>query len=429
MDYQQVLDYLFTQFPVFQNSGQAAYKPGLGNAYALSELMGNPHEGLRAIHIAGTNGKGSTAHTIAAILQAAGYRTGLFTSPHLVDFRERIRIDGEMISEAEVIDFTERFRAMHTDLHPSFFELTTIMAFEWFRKRKVDVAVIETGLGGRLDTTNILTPDLSVITNISLDHTKLLGDTPEAIAGEKAGIIKPQTPVVIGEAEGAVRDVFENKASEVGASILFAQDVLPFKEAVHSVDGWDFDGTPFGPLHYELGGDCQQFNAATVMCAVAELRRLVYDIPDAAVREGFAHVTTLTGLMGRWMKVADEPLTVCDTGHNVGGWQYIERQLSAFPGRKHLVLGFVNDKDVSGVLRMVAAVPDTEIYFTKASVDRALDAAALAEIAAACGLRGTVTATVADAYSKALAAAGKGDMIFVGGSTFVVADFLRILNR
>lgn len=426
MDYQQTLEFLFTQFPMFQKVGQSAYKPGLDNAYALSELMGNPHLGLKTIHVAGTNGKGSTAHTLAAILQSAGYRTALFTSPHLVDFRERIRVNGEMISREEVVAFVQDYLSKGYDGHPSFFELTTIMAFDWFKKQNVDVAVIETGLGGRLDTTNIISPDLSIITNISFDHTSLLGDTLEQIAAEKAGIIKYATPVVIGESVATTRIIFEQKAEQEQAPIYFAQEMGLIAESKHSNDGWCYYGTPFGDVKGELAGDCQQYNAATVMASILELRKCGYTISDEVVKQGFANVTSLTGLMGRWMKVSDSPMVVCDTGHNLGGWQYIARQLSRFEGKKTLVLGFVNDKDIRGVLTVVRSVVDanTSVIFTKASVDRALPAEALAAVAEEVGLCGKVVQDVVGAYKTALAETDKDSMIFIGGSTFVVADFL-----
>lgn len=429
MTYQETLDYLFTQLPVFQHQGQSAYKPGLDTARRLSALFGNPHRGLRCIHIAGTNGKGSTAHTIAAVLQHAGYRTGLFTSPHLVDFRERIRIDGRMIGRDEVIDFTERWINSGSELRPSFFELTTIMAFEWFARNKVDVAVIETGLGGRLDTTNIIMPDLSVITNISLDHTALLGDTLAAIAFEKAGIIKEGVPVVIGEARGDVRDVFVCRAAEMSAPVEFAEDNRQYADARLCDDGWHYTETVFGDIRGELSGDCQQLNAATVLCALRCLHRLGYNFTDEDVAHGFAHVTSDTGLMGRWMKLGDSPLTVCDTGHNIGGWQYIARRLKAYEGTVHMIIGFVSDKDVSGILRLVKDIADAgslKLYFTRASVERAMTARQLALLAAEQGLWGETFPDVSSAYKKALAEAGKGDMIFVGGSTFVVADLLAL---
>lgn len=427
MTYKETLDFLFTQFPVFQNSGQSAYKPGLENALTLADMMGNPHRGLKCIHVAGTNGKGSAAHTLAAILQQSGYRTGLFTSPHLLDFRERIRVNGEMITEEAVVDFTARYLALEQHCRPSFFELTTMMAFEWFQKQRVDFAVIEAGLGGRLDTTNIITPILSVITNISLDHTALLGSTPEAIAYEKAGIIKRGVPVVVGNARGAVREVFENKACKEDAPIVFASDHFMWKGLKRMSDGrWFYEATPFGNIVGELRGAYQPENASTAMNAVIILRKVGLRIPDNAVSEGFAHVEEITGLMGRWMKVAERPLTICDTGHNVGGWEYLWQQLNDFDGKKHIVIGFVSDKDVSRILWLMSAITNAKFYFAQASVERALPSESLREKAVEAGIAGAAFNSVGEAYKKALAEAGEGDMIFVGGSTFVVADFLSL---
>lgn len=430
MDYCATLDFLFTQFPVFQNSGQSAYKPGLDNALALAAMMGNPHKGLRCIHIAGTNGKGSTAHTLAAILQKAGLRTALFTSPHLIDFRERIRVDGAMIPQERVVDFVERYLRLSSSLHPSFFELTTIMAFEWFKEMNVDVAVIETGLGGRLDTTNIIAPELSVITNISLDHTALLGNTPEAIAAEKAGIIKPGIPVVIGEAKGEVRNVFQTVAERQGSPAVFAEDMMLWRGLKRMPDGrWLYIDTPYGNLVGELSGECQPKNAATVLASIGELRRRGFRIPDRAIAEGFENVTATTGLMGRWMKGSDSPLTICDTGHNEGGWQYIWQQLHHHRGHKHIVLGFVSDKDVNKILYLAKAIGNSSFYFTQASVDRAMPAERVQSLAAEKKIFGCAFKSVAEAYEKALAEAGKSDLIFVGGSTFVVADFLKVISQ
>lgn len=427
-DYQEATEFLFTQLPVFQRSGASAYKPGLDTARALSAAFGNPHKGLRCIHVAGTNGKGSTAHTLAAVLQSAGYRTGLYTSPHLADFRERIRVNGKMISREEVVDFTRRYRAMSDLPAPSFFELTTVMAFEHFRRMEVDVAVIETGLGGRLDTTNIIEPDLCVITNISLDHTALLGDTPELIAGEKAGIIKPGVPVVIGEAEGTVRRVFEDAAQRAGAPIRFVPDSMDRTSVSRDASGtWVFGTPQWGKVSYELTGDCQRHNGLTELAAIDELVKAGYEIGAEHVREGMAHVCELTGLAGRWMVLGTNPLRVCDTGHNVGGWEYLSAQIATLPGTCHIVLGFVNDKDVSSILGMISRIPSTRFYFVKASVDRALPADELAALAAEAGITGTVAGTVTEGYEKALACAGEGDSVFVGGSTFVVADLLAYL--
>lgn len=427
--YAETLDFLYSQLPAFERDGATAYKPGLDRALALEDAFGNPHTGFPAVHIAGTNGKGSTAHTLAAICQAAGYRTGLFTSPHLLDFRERIKVDGEMITEEEVIDFVERFRTSNLDISPSFFELTTTMAFEYFRKRRVDIAVIETGLGGRLDSTNIISPILSVITNISLDHTGLLGDTRALIAAEKAGIIKAGIPVVIGESDDEVRFVFEAKATEVGAPIIFSQER-------HPVRGCDVkDGQPhyltadYGEIAGELRGDYQLSNTATILTAVDVMRELGYHLTPAAVKAGFEHVCEVTGLMGRWMKVSDNPVVMCDTGHNAGGWRYLAPQINGLPGIKRIVIGFVDDKDVSGILKMVSdEITDCRLYFTQPSSHRALPAATVREIALRYELDGEQFATVADAYKKALADSGKGDSVFVGGSSYVVADFLSYLS-
>lgn len=425
--YKAVTDYLFNQLPAFEQKGASAYKPGLHTVTRLSELFGSPHSRLRCIHVAGTNGKGSTCHSLAAVLQSAGYKVGLFTSPHLVDFRERMRIDGRMIPEQEVVDFVDRYRAMDAGLHPSFFELTTVMAFDWFARSGVDVAVIEVGLGGRLDSTNIITPCLSVITNISLDHTGLLGNTPAAIAGEKAGIIKPGVPVVIGEAgDASVREVFSRKAAEEKAPIEFAEDYRPVLSFSSSAEGgFDYLTRDFGKVHGELSGECQPLNVATVLTALVALRRQGFEISDRSVAEGMSRVGELTGLAGRWMTLGREPLRVCDTGHNPGGWRYIVDQLGAAGRQLHLVIGFVDDKDVGSILGMLAAVvPAARYYFVAPQSHRALPAASLAEMAAGYGLKGESFASVAEGYENALAAAGKGDMVFIGGSNYVVGELL-----
>lgn len=428
--YREATDFLFTQFPMFQRTGASAYKPGLENAFELSAVFGNPHEGLRCIHIAGTNGKGSTAHSIAAVLQQSGYKVGLYTSPHLQDFRERIRVNGQMIDREAVVDFTNRYREMQMESHPSFFELTTIMAFEHFKRSGVDVAVIETGLGGRLDTTNIISPDMCVITNISFDHTALLGNTPDAIASEKAGIIKKGVPVVIGEAEGVVREVFAKTAEEVGAPIRFVDDIRSEIKTGRTDDGrWKFSSMRFGDVVYELSGDCQEKNGATVLTALSVLADMGYRITEKDVRAGMAAVEELTGLRGRWMVTNRCPLTVCDTGHNEGGWQYIVPRLTASPGVKHMVIGFVNDKDVSKILKMIGQIENTRLYFARASVDRALPSDALKKVAASVGLKGDAYETVGEAYEKALAESGKGDTVYVGGSTFIVADYLDYISE
>lgn len=424
--YEQTIDFLFNQLPVFERVGASAYKPGLERVAKLSEYFGSPHKKLRhVIHIAGTNGKGSTAHTLAAILQRAGYRTGLFTSPHLMDFRERIRIDGKMIAKEAVVDFVNRYRGMDMDLKPSFFELSTILAFEWFADEDVDVAVVEVGLGGRLDSTNIVRPDLCIITNISLDHTSLLGDTPVAIAAEKAGIIKAGVPVVIGEAEDEVRTLFLHVAEEKDAPIFFAEDCRLIEKTVRHDDFFEYVTTTDGVICGELTGSYQPKNAAAVLASVKELRRLGYDISAEAVAEGFRNVVMLTGLQGRWMKLSEKPLVICDTGHNPGGWEWITRQLEDIPGRKHIIIGFVADKDVETILNMISKrISDSEYYFTAPMCPRRLDPESLATLGLKCGLNGESFETVGEAYKKALAVAGKSDMVFVGGSNYLISELL-----
>lgn len=427
MTYPEALDFLYTQLPVFQRVGAYAYKPGLDTSLELDMVFGHPHAQYPTIHVAGTNGKGSTAHTLAAVLQSAGYRVGLYTSPHLVDFRERIRVNGDMIPEADVIDFVLRYQGMDLKHSPSFFELTMTMAFEWFARENVDVAVVEVGLGGRLDSTNIITPVLSVITNISFDHMAFLGDTLPAIAGEKAGIIKPGIPVVIGEAEGDVRQVFEQKAQECGSPIYFAQDNGIYHSSVRKGTGWMYEGTPFGDVYGELGGSCQPYNAATVLTALTELKKLGWNITGEAVCVGFAHVCGLTGLMGRWMRISDKPVVICDTGHNIGGWEYISAQLRDYPGEKVMVIGFVSDKDIAHILEVMPR-DKTRYIFTQAAIPRAMEATRLATMAESVGIHGEVVPTVSEAYKKALGLVPEDGMVFVGGSTFVVADLLTWLR-
>ena len=408
MDYQATLDYLYNSAPLFQQVGAGAYKEGLANTWALDEHLGHPHRSYRTIHIAGTNGKGSCSHTLAAILQEAGYRVGLYTSPHLLDFRERIRVNGQPVPEEYVIRFVEEERAFFEPLHPSFFELTTAMAFRYFADAGVDVAVVEVGLGGRLDCTNIICPDLCIITNISLDHVQFLGNTLAKIAGEKAGIIKPDIPVVIGEATPETRPVFAKRAEETGAPIHFAEE-----EAVRD----------YPDMEFELKGLYQAKNRRTLLAALPLLQEAGYRIREEHIRNGFARVTELTGLMGRWQKLQEHPMLVCDTGHNVGGIQYIAEQLRRQTCRQlHIVIGMVNDKDVRGVL---ALLPHEAVYyFTQASVKRALPAEQLARLAAEAGLEGEVYPDVSSAVRAAQEKSLPEDFIFVGGSTFIVADLL-----
>ena len=427
MTYQETIDYLFNSTPLFQNVGKDAYKEGLENTHLLDEHFGHPHRQFKTIHVAGTNGKGSCSHTLAAILQSAGYKVGLYTSPHLVDFRERIRINGTPVSEAYVIDFVENHRAFFEPLHPSFFELTTAMAFNYFAEQQVDVAVIEVGLGGRLDCTNIIRPDLCVITNISFDHVQFLGNTLAKIASEKAGIIKEGIPVVIGETTPETKPVFAEKAIQVNAPIHFAEEEQFLLESSLNEQGNRIYQTKeYADLEGELGGLCQIKNTNTLLSAIRILQDIGYNINDTHVREGFAHVCSLTGLMGRWQKILETPVAFCDTGHNKAGIQYIVEQLSRQTYRQlHIVMGMVNDKDISGVLAMLPK--DAIYYFTKASVSRALNENEVKRLAGEAGLEGNTYPSVKDAFEAAQASAHPDDFIFVGGSTFIVADLLSIL--
>ncbi len=425
MNYQETIEYLFNSAPLFQHVGGAAYKEGLSNTHLLDAHFGHPHRKFRTVHVAGTNGKGSTAHTLAAMLQHSGLKVGLYTSPHLVDFRERIRVNGEMVPEQYVVDFVKNHKDFFEPLHPSFFELTTAMAFRYFADQKVDVAVIEVGLGGRLDCTNIISPVLSVITNISFDHTQFLGHTLAAIAGEKAGIIKPGIPVVVGETVSETRPVFAAKAQEEGSPIRFADEEGEITETHLLPNGLrHYTTRHWGEFDAELAGDCQVRNAATILAA-ADVLRSTFALTEEDVHHAFLHVCEETGLMGRWQTVGHNPLTVCDTGHNVGGWEYLSRQLAEATKRYaqvHVVFGMASDKDVDHVLSLLP--PQAHYYWTRASVKRALDETRLSEMAKQHGLQGQTFGDVKSAVKAAHAAAGTDDFIYVGGSSFVVADFL-----
>lgn len=417
MDYKETLEWLFAQLPMFSRIGAAAYKPGLERSIALDDYFGNPHRRFRSVHVAGTNGKGSVSHLMASVLQEQGYRTGLYTSPHLVDFRERMRINGDMIPEERVTDFIRRFRKSGYDGKPSFFELTMMMAFDWFAAENVDIAVVETGMGGRLDSTNIITPLMSVITNISNDHKQFLGDTLSQIASEKAGIIKNGIPVVIGEAEGEVESVFRRKAEETGA---------PLREAYRETDT-----EANSRLATPLSGLYQKKNVNTARVALEELRRIGVEISNECMIRGFARVIDNTHLSGRWMKLEENPTVICDTGHNEAGIMSNVRQLNdmraEIRGRLHVVIGFVADKDLDHILGLFGNLPaDTIFYITQASVPRAMERHELLE-----RFRNTnpvfttgLCDTPAAAYTLAREQAASDDIIFIGGSTFVVADFL-----
>lgn len=423
MTYQETITYLYNSAPLFQNIGQGAYKEGLSNTHALDAHFNHPHQSYRTIHVAGTNGKGSCSHTLASTLQAAGYKVGLYTSPHLVDFRERIRVNGEMVSEQFVIDFVAKHRTFFEPLHPSFFELTTAMAFLYFAEQKVDVAVIEVGLGGRLDCTNIIKPDLSIITNISFDHVGFLGDTLSKIAHEKAGIIKPHTPIIIGEHNEETYPVFIAEASEKQAPITFAQETSMITSKESSIDYDIYQTLILNDLQVALRGYCQENNVNTLLHAINKLRHIGYNINEDAVRKGFAHVCQSTGLMGRWQQLNDSPRLICDTGHNIGGFQYIVPQILAQPYKQlRIVFGMVNDKDINAVLALMPQ--HATYYFTQASVARALDCKSLQATAVQYNLHGTTYSTVAEATRMALAEANAEDFIYVGGSSFIVADLL-----
>ena len=427
MTYRETTDYLYTLLPAYHRIGKAAYKGDLNNTTELDRYFGHPHNQYRTLHVAGTNGKGSVSHMLASILQEAGYRTGLYTSPHLRDFRERIRLDGQMISEEEVISFVEKHDQVVRRTEPSFFELTVAMAFDYFARMEADVAVIEVGMGGRLDSTNIIVPELSVITNIGHDHMEFLGDNLAAVAGEKAGIIKEGVPVVIGETQSETGDVFAATAGRKNAPLSYADreflctlGKMNTKNGIREYKLQDLMTLVTTTGTTPLGGLAQQKNIQTVAAAVN-----IMSVPFSLTRDhfvkGVANVISNTGLMGRWQILSDSPLTVCDTGHNREGLEYVVRQIGLTPYEKlHMIIGFVNDKDLSLVLPLLPR--DAAYYFTRASVPRALDEKVLLSEAGKYGLYGASYETVAAALEAARVSAGDDDMIFIGGSTFVVAE-------
>lgn len=403
MNYPETLDYLFSQLPMYQRVGNAAYKANLDNTYRLSEILNHPEKQFKSVHIAGTNGKGSTSHMLAAVLQEAGYKVGLYTSPHLKDFRERIKINGAMISENEVIDFVKEYKNEFEKIQLSFFEWTVGLSFHYFAKQKVDIAIVETGLGGRLDSTNIVTPEVAVITNISMDHTQFLGDTLAKIAAEKAGIIKSTIPIVIGETQAEIKPVFIEKAKQLNASIQFADEGL--------IQEYESD----------LKGAYQQKNKKTVIATIQILQQLGWKIAANHIKKGLLNVVNNTGLMGRWQVLSKQPFTVCDTGHNEAGIKLILAQINQQSFEKlHFVLGVVNDKDIANILQLLPK--NATYYFCQAKIPRALEVSILTEKAAAVGLSGTTFPTVEAAYQAAQKNATAQDMIFIGGSTFVVAE-------
>jgi dihydrofolate synthase/folylpolyglutamate synthase len=409
MNYTETLEYLFRQLPMYQRVGQAAYKTDLDGTNKLMKVLGHPQRGLRCIHVAGTNGKGSVSHLLASVLQEAGMKVGLYTSPHLVDFRERIRINGAMIPKAEVVSFVDTYKEQFESIGLSFFEWTVGLAFHHFRTQEVDVAVVEVGMGGRLDSTNVVTPDLSVITNIDLDHTQFLGDTLAKIAKEKAGIIKKGRPVVVGRSQRETEGIFRSIALQLDAPIAFADQQFPMDAPAS-----------------DLQGPYQSENFLTALISIDELRRHGYDIPSEAVDRGFASVKKNTGLRGRWEVLQENPRVICDVGHNEEGLKHTVQQLEKISdGNLYLILGFVSDKDVKKILSLFPK--GAKYHLTAPTIPRAFPLTDLSEIATDMGIKHDLYHQVKDAYSSMMKEAGEKDTVFVGGSTFVVADLLAFL--
>lgn len=426
MNYQQTVEFLFSRLPMFTRIGAAAFKKDLTNTLALCEVLHQPQQQFKTIHIAGTNGKGSTSHMLAAILQTAGYKTGLYTSPHLKDFRERIRINGVMIPEQKVIDFVTQYMHVFDEIAPSFFEWTVALCFDYFAQEKVDVAIIETGLGGRLDSTNVITPELSVITNIGWDHMDMLGDTLAKIAVEKAGIIKPNIPVVIGEYLPETKPVFLTSTTQNKSPLTFAEETITLQNLQFTSQGMQADVYCNGhlwlnELQCDLGGIYQEHNIKTVIASVIQLQELGYKISPEQVKQALKNVKQLTSLMGRWHILQQQPLVVADTGHNVNGLQLVLQQIQQQTFEQlHMVIGMVRDKDIDKVLQLLPA--HAHYYFTQANIPRALPADELQQKALAFGLKGSAYSSVALAKQAAIASAQPNDMVFIGGSTFVVAE-------
>lgn len=429
MNYLETVNYLFNIAPVFEHIGASAYKEGLDNTYLLDEHLGHPHRKFKSIHIAGTNGKGSCSHTLAAILQNDGYKVGLYTSPHIMDFRERIKINGECISKEYVIEFVNQEKSLFEKIHPSFFEVTTALAFKYFAEQHVDYAIIEVGLGGRLDCTNIITPILSIITNISFDHTNFLGNTLEKIAKEKAGIIKPNIPVIIGETTNETKPVFKTCAESMNAEIIYADEndeIISF--TMNEDGGITYNTRSFGIIQGELGGLYQKKNTNTILHAVRFLYNQHIIKNTGSINNGFYNVCRLTGLIGRWQKIGSNPSVICDTGHNVGGWTYISRQLQVQKYNKlHIVFGMVNDKDVDGVMCLLPK--NAHYYFTKPQSKRAIPEKDIQRKAMTHGLAGDCYNDVPSAYTAAKKMATPDDMVFIGGSSYIVSDLLLYIRQ
>ncbi len=431
MNYEDVLDFLFSALPMYHRIGGPAYKSNLDTTIRMDDYFGNPHHSFISIHIAGTNGKGSVSHMLASVLQSAGYKTGLYTSPHLVDFRERIRVNGKMIDKDFITAFVNDNKSLIREMNPSFFEMTVALAFLFFRHEKVDVAVIETGMGGRLDSTNIIRPEVSVITNIGYDHMQFLGDTLEKIAGEKAGIIKEKVPVVIGESAEMTDKVFSDKAAEMNAGIYFADKRYAAQKINEPGNGQLYNilknnKTFIDALYTDLTGDFQAMNIVTVF-QVIEILKDKMNITTESLTKGLGSVKSVTGLMGRWEVIRRGPLVICDTGHNYDGLKHTIAQLLRINSKTlHIIIGFVSDKDISGILSLFPA--RARYYFTRADIPRAMDQEMLMKKAADYSLKGDSYGTVYQAYLSALGYASEEDLIFIGGSTFIVADLLLSIS-
>ncbi len=421
--YHEALMYMYDQLPMFQRIGTAAYKANLDNTWAICNLLNNPQHHFKSIHIAGTNGKGSTSHMLSAAFQEAGYKTGLYTSPHLKDFRERIKIDGKMISKKYVAQFIDQYQLEFMRIQPSFFEMTVGLAFQYFKDKKVDIAIVETGLGGRLDSTNVIAPIMSIITNISMDHMSLLGNTLPLIAKEKAGIMKPNTPVIIGETQAEIKSIFVNKAKESKAKIYFADK--HFKVSNHLQKGFlkvsHEHNVYFEKLNPQLKGIYQTKNIATALQAIEIAKTLDFKISKKQTKDAFQNVIDTTGFLGRWQVLQNKPLCIADTGHNEAGIKMVLKQIKQTPHQHlHFVLGMVNDKDITTILSLL---PKNAIYyFCKANIPRGLEANELASLALPFKLKGKVFKSVSAAFKNAKMQAATNDLVIVGGSTFTVAE-------
>ncbi|MBN2520394.1 MAG: bifunctional folylpolyglutamate synthase/dihydrofolate synthase [Bacteroidales bacterium] len=428
--YSEVLDFLYNSLPVYHRIGKAAYKANLDNTIALDNFFGNPHKSFKTIHIAGTNGKGSVSHMLASVLQTSGYKVGLYTSPHLVDFRERIKINGKEISKHDVIKFVENSSKIIQKINPSFFEITVSMAFDYFAKEKTDIAVIEVGLGGRLDSTNIINPILSVITNISLDHTDLLGNTKSAIAYEKAGIIKKMVPVVIGTTDAETENIFMKIAKEKEADIVFADKQYFCNYSLLSTEGKQIlniskqNKILFENIQVDLLGEYQKENLLTAITAISELKKTGIIIQKNDLYEGLANTVRNTGLKGRWQVLGANPRIVCDTGHNEGAFIHLGKQIRNTPCKRlHMIIGFVNDKNIEPVLQLLPK--EAVYYYTRAAIPRALDENVLKNAGIQHGLMGSSYKSVSLAIETVKKSADKEDFIFIGGSTFIVAEAMK----